>query len=171
MPCQFPTGKRGSDEWVRWVLCSTQTRNPNTQVPFLSCSGSLLVDTNILGLSFWELLMSLPHGTPSGIYLTGFWNLCQDFWAHHGISISNHREPLPHPLHTQELPFYWPNTSLQEPFQVHQLLLVPLSPLCSTVFQSSVKVLFNFFYFYSVVSQNDNIHNIYIYIYIYIYIL
>ena len=34
--------------------------------------------------------------------------LRQDFWAHHVISISNHREPLPHSLHMQELPFYWP---------------------------------------------------------------
>ena len=25
--------------------------------------------------------MSLPHGMPSGIYLTGFWILRQDFWA------------------------------------------------------------------------------------------
>ena len=36
--------------------------------------------------------------------------LRQDFWAHHVISISNHREPLHHSLHTQELPFYRPNT-------------------------------------------------------------
>ena len=54
--------------------------------------------TGILGLSFWELLTSLPHGTPGGIYLTGFGILCQDFGVHHMIIISNHREPLPHSL-------------------------------------------------------------------------
>ena len=33
--------------------------------------------------------------------------------AHHMISISNHRELLPHSLHTQELLFYLPNTIIQ----------------------------------------------------------
>ena len=32
--------------------------------------------------------------------------LCQDFWIHHVISISNHSEPLPYSLHIWELPFY-----------------------------------------------------------------
>ena len=65
----------------------------------------------ILGLSLSELLMSLPHRMPGGIYLIGFGILCQDFRAHHMISISNHREPLPHSFHTQELTFYWPNNT------------------------------------------------------------
>ena len=65
--------------------------------------------SGILGLSLWERLKSLPHGKPGGIYLSGFGILRQDFWAHNVISITNHRETLPHSLHTQELPFYWPN--------------------------------------------------------------
>ena len=64
----------------------------------------------ILGWSLWEFLMSLPHWTPGGISLTGFWTLHQDFWSHHMISKSNHREPFPHSLHTQEIPFNWPNS-------------------------------------------------------------
>ena len=42
--------------------------------------------------------------------------LRQDFWAHHMISISNLRESLPHSLHTQELPFYWPNKGINKYF-------------------------------------------------------
>ena len=83
---------------------------PVYKVEFKGLTDMLKKISGILGLSFWELLMSLPHGMPGGIYLTGFWILHQDFWAHHGISISNHRQPLLHSLHTQEFPFYCPNS-------------------------------------------------------------
>ena len=36
-----------------------------------------------------------------------------DVLDHHVISISNHREPLPYSLHTQELPFYWLNNNIK----------------------------------------------------------
>ena len=81
------------------------------KVEFKGLTGMLKKISCILGLSFWELLMFPPHRMSGGICLTGFWILRQDFWAHHVISISNHREPLPPSLHTQELPFYQPNNS------------------------------------------------------------
>ena len=62
------------------------------KVEFKGLTGVLKKISGILGLSLWELLMSLPHRTPGGIYLSGFWILCQDFWAHHVISTSNQRE-------------------------------------------------------------------------------
>ena len=55
-------------------------------------------------LSLWEFLRSLPHEMSGGIWLD-FRFLHQDFWAQHVISISNHREPLPHSLHTQNYHF------------------------------------------------------------------
>ena len=39
------------------------------KVEFKGLAGVLKKISVILGLSFWELLMSLPHGTPGGIYL------------------------------------------------------------------------------------------------------
>ena len=74
-------------------------------------TGALKKISGILGFSFWELFMSPPHITYDGIcldWILDFGFLRQDFWAHHMISIYNHREPLPHSLDTQELPFYWP---------------------------------------------------------------
>ena len=79
------------------------------KVELKGLTGVLKKISGILGLSLCELLMSLPHRTPGGIYRTGFWIL--DF-APRLLSISNHREPLHHSLHTQELPFYWPNDSI-----------------------------------------------------------
>ena len=87
---------------------------PVYKVEFKGLTGVLKKIFGILGLCLWELLMSLPHWTPGRIYLTGFWILRQDFRAHHVISKYSHREPLPHSLHTGELPFYWHNNAYNE---------------------------------------------------------
>ena len=43
----------------------------------------------------------------SSVYSTAPADWAKDFWAHHVISISNLRDPLPYSPHTKELPFYW----------------------------------------------------------------
>ena len=40
---------------------------------YITLAGVLKKIFGILGLLLWELLMSLPHGIPGGIYLAGFW--------------------------------------------------------------------------------------------------
>ena len=45
---------------------------PVYKVEFKGLTGVLKMISGIGGLSLWELLMSLPHWTPGGIYLTGF---------------------------------------------------------------------------------------------------
>ena len=48
---------------------------PVYKVEFKGLTGVLKKISGILWLTLSELLMSLPHGTPGGIYLTGFWIL------------------------------------------------------------------------------------------------
>ena len=48
------------------------------KVEFKGLTGAPKKISGILGLSFWELLTSLSHGTHGGICLTGFGILCQD---------------------------------------------------------------------------------------------
>ena len=119
------------------------------KVEFKGLSGVLKKISGILGLSLWELLMSLPYGTPGGIYLAGFGILRQDFGVHHVISISNHREASPHSLHTQELPFYWPNTVIVDEVRYRSLVLIQcnLIPFVACYLKEKWSPLFKHHYF------------------------
>ena len=75
---------------------------PVYKVEFKGLTGALKKISGILGLSFKELLTSPSHRTSGGICLD-FGFLRQGFWTHLVISLSNHRQPYPHSLHTQEL--------------------------------------------------------------------
>ena len=66
--------------------------------------------------TFYEHYMYVSHIHIMGM-LHSWWNLSDwilDFALRLlVINISSQREPLPHSLHTQELPFYWPNISIK----------------------------------------------------------